>query len=111
MNEEAKKKSVLFLNEMGLDPGIDHLATVRVIDEVHKKGGKYSNRLIKYTIRILEYESWCGGLPAPEFTDNPFGYKFSWSPLAAIKNINNDGVYLENNKEKYIPASHLLYSR
>lgn len=45
--------------------------------------------------RIIEYESWCGGLPAPEFVDNPFGYKFSWSPIAAIKNINNDAQFID----------------
>lgn len=61
--------------------------------------------------RILEYESWCGGLPSPEYTDNPFGYKFSWSPLAAIKNINNDARYIENGVEKYISGDNALYSR
>lgn len=61
--------------------------------------------------RIIEYESWCGGLPAPENTDNPFGYKFSWSPLAAIKNVNNDAKFIEGGKTQYIPGSHLLYSR
>lgn len=50
--------------------------------------------------RIIEYESWCGGLPAPDSVDNPFGYKFSWSPLAALKNINNDAVFLEDGKIK-----------
>ncbi|CAD8093671.1 unnamed protein product [Paramecium sonneborni] len=99
LEQECKKKGIIILNEIGLDPGIDHLATVKVKDEVYAKGGK-----------IIEYESWCGGVPSPEFCDNPFGYKFSWSPFAAIRNINNDAKYLENGVQKYIPASELLYS-
>lgn len=100
MHDEAVKRNVLFLNEIGLDPGIDHLATYSLHEKLKAKGG-----------RVIEYESWCGGLPAPEHTDNPFGYKFSWSPLAAIKNVNNDARYYEGGVEKYIPSSNLLYSR
>ena len=54
LNEEVKAKDLIFLNELGLDPGIDHLATMKIIDEVAKENGK-----------IVEYESWCGGLPSP----------------------------------------------
>lgn len=64
-----------------------------------------SIKLNIYKKRIIEYESWCGGLPAPECTNNPFGYKFSWSPIAAIKNINNDAKFIENGEVKYTPAS------
>lgn len=99
MDAQARAKGILFLNELGLDPGIDHLATIKVRDEVHAKGGK-----------IVEYESWCGGVPSPEFCDNPFGYKFSWSPFAAIRNVNNDAKFLENGQQKYISSQDLLYS-
>ena len=54
LNDEAVKNGLIFLNELGLDPGIDHMSTMKVINEVVAEGGK-----------ILEYESWCGGLPSP----------------------------------------------
>jgi saccharopine dehydrogenase-like NADP-dependent oxidoreductase len=47
-------------------------------------------------LRIIEYESWCGGLPSPEFVDNPLGYKFTWSPIGAIGALRNDAKFLEN---------------
>ena len=62
---------MLFLNEVGVDPGIDHIATMKVVNECEEKGEKYINIILFY--RILEYESWCGGLPSPEFCDNPLG--------------------------------------
>ncbi len=57
LNEEVKKEGLIFLNEVGLDPGIDHLEAKRVIEEIHEKGGK-----------VRSFVSWCGGLPAPEFS-------------------------------------------
>ena len=61
------------MNEIGLDPGIDHLTACQFFDGVKKKNGK-----------ITSFISWCGGLPAPENSDNPFGYKFSWSPKGVL---------------------------
>jgi saccharopine dehydrogenase-like NADP-dependent oxidoreductase len=61
------------LNEIGLDPGIDHLTACQVFDEVKDRGGK-----------ITSFVSWCGGLPAPENSDNPIGYKFSWRYLLTL---------------------------
>lgn len=61
------------LNEIGLDPSIDHLYAVKTIDEVHRAGG-----------RINAFTSYCGALPAPEHSDNPLGYKFSWSPRGGL---------------------------
>lgn len=87
----ARQRGVLFLNEIGLDPGLDHLSTVKVRDHVRSRGGT-----------IIEYESWCGGVPSPDFNDNPFGYKFSWSPLAAIANINNPAQFLEDGAVKHV---------
>ena len=69
LDAAAKKAGIIILNELGLDPGIDHMSAMRIIDNVHKKGGK-----------IKEFYSLCGALPAPEAANNPFKYKFSWSP-------------------------------
>lgn len=84
LNDEVVKSGLTFLNEVGVDPGIDHIATMKVVDECAKNGDK-----------ILEYESFCGGLPSPEFCDNPLGYKFSWSPVGALLSLKNDAVFLK----------------
>lgn len=60
---------MILLNECGVDPGLDHMSAMKIIDEVHAKGGK-----------IVSFYSICGGLPDPACNNNPFGYKFSWSP-------------------------------
>jgi saccharopine dehydrogenase (NADP+, L-glutamate forming) len=86
-DEAAKQKGLIFLNETGLDPGIDHMSAMRIIDQVHSSGGK-----------VLEYYSYCGGLPAPDNNDNPFGYKFSWSPRGVVMASINSARYLENGK-------------
>jgi saccharopine dehydrogenase-like NADP-dependent oxidoreductase len=87
LDAEAKKAGIIILNEAGLDPGIDHMSAMRIIDNVHKKGGK-----------IDEFYSLCGALPAPEGCDNPFNYKFSWSPKGVVMAGNNDGKYLKHGK-------------
>lgn len=84
LDEQVRASGLTFLNEVGVDPGIDHMATMKVVDECAKEGEK-----------ILEYESFCGGLPSPEFCDNPIGYKFSWSPVGALLSLLNDAIYLE----------------
>jgi saccharopine dehydrogenase-like NADP-dependent oxidoreductase len=99
LDQEAKAKGLVFLNEMGLDPGIDHLATMKVIDEVREKKG-----------RIVEYESWCGGLPSPTCCDNPLGYKFTWSPIGAFRALKNRAVYLDKGTNVEIEPADLLYS-
>ena len=80
----AKENNVILLNEMGLDPGIDHMLALREILEVQQSGGK-----------ILSYTSWCGGLPAPENADNPLKYKFTWAPIGMLTNIWYPFKYLE----------------
>ena len=87
LDTKAKKAGIIILNECGLDPGIDHMSAMRIIDHVHKKGGK-----------IKEFYSICGALPAPEAADNPFKYKFSWSPKGVVMAGNNDGKYLKHGK-------------
>eukprot|EP00698_Gefionella_okellyi_P021065 TRINITY_DN6716_c0_g1_i2.p2 TRINITY_DN6716_c0_g1~~TRINITY_DN6716_c0_g1_i2.p2 ORF type:complete len:388 (-),score=119.52 TRINITY_DN6716_c0_g1_i2:20-1183(-) len=73
LNDAAKKADVAIFNEAGLDPGIDHLSAMEHIHDIQAKGGY-----------VEEFTSWCGGLPAPEFADNPLGYKFSWSPRGVL---------------------------
>ncbi len=97
MDEAAKKAGIMILNEIGLDPGIDHMEAMRIIHEVREKGGK-----------IEGFTSYCGGLPAPEANTNPFGYKFSWSPLGVLLAGKNSAQYLKDGKEIFIPAEELF---
>ncbi|MFH1121353.1 MAG: saccharopine dehydrogenase C-terminal domain-containing protein [Bacteroidota bacterium] len=93
----AKEAGIIILNEMGLDPGIDHMSAMRIIDHVHAKDGK-----------VLEFYSICGALPAPEAADNPFQYKFSWSPKGVVMAGNNDARYLKNGSEVFVPTAELF---
>ncbi|NOY35968.1 MAG: saccharopine dehydrogenase [Chlorobi bacterium] len=97
MDQEARDAGILLLNEIGVDPGIDHMSAMKIIDHVHDKGGK-----------ILSFFSITGALPAPEATDNPFRYKFSWSPKGVVMAGNNDGRFLLDGKEKYVPTADLF---
>ena len=87
MQEEVTRKGLIFMNECGLDPGIDIMSTMKVKHEAEEKGYK-----------IVSYESYCGGLPVAEQADNPLGYKFSWSPGAAIKASKNKATFMQNGK-------------
>ncbi|KAI7850147.1 saccharopine dehydrogenase [Circinella umbellata] len=98
-DQAAKDAGITVMNEIGLDPGIDHLYAVRTIDEVHKEGGK-----------IKEFISFCGGLPAPENSDNPFGYKFSWSARGVLLALKNTARYLENGKVVEVSGPELMES-
>ncbi len=98
LDQEARDAGIIILNELGLDPGIDHMSAMRIIDHVHGKDGK-----------IDEFYSICGALPAPEIADdNPFRYKFSWSPKGVVLAGNNDGRYLRHGKEVYVPTEDLF---
>ncbi|MBC8376959.1 MAG: saccharopine dehydrogenase NADP-binding domain-containing protein [FCB group bacterium] len=96
---EAREKNLLFLCEIGLDPGIDHMSAMQIIHSVQKRGGK-----------IDEFVSVCGGLPAPEANTNPFGYKFSWSPKGVLLAGNNPAQYIDGGALKKISAQDLFYS-
>lgn len=85
LHQQAVDAGIIILNELGLDPGIDHMSAMRIIDKVHDKGGK-----------IEEFYSLCGALPAPEAANNPLKYKFSWSPKGVVMAGNNDGKYLRH---------------
>lgn len=100
MDSQAKEAGVILLNEIGLDPGIDHMSAMRVIDEIHSKGGK-----------IEGFYSICGALPAPESADNPYKYKFSWSPKGVILASKNEAQYLKNNKRIVIESKNLFKDR
>ena len=97
LDEPAKKAGVLLLNEIGLDPGIDHMSAMKIIASVRDKGGS-----------ISAFRSYCGGLPAPEANDNPFGYKFSWSPRGVVLAGRNAARFLENGKVVEIPGPELF---
>jgi saccharopine dehydrogenase-like NADP-dependent oxidoreductase len=87
LDQPVREKKLLFLNEIGVDPGIDHMSAMKIIHQVQAEGGK-----------IIHFHSYCGGLPAPEDNDNPFGYKFSWSPRGVILASRNPARFLENGK-------------
>jgi saccharopine dehydrogenase (NADP+, L-glutamate forming) len=100
LDESAKKAGVLFLNEIGLDPGIDHMSAMRIIDHIHSRGGS-----------VEEFYSLCGALPAPEAADNPLGYKFSWSPKGVVLASRNSAHYLKKGKEIFVKAEDLFRDR
>jgi saccharopine dehydrogenase-like NADP-dependent oxidoreductase len=87
LDAEVKAKDLVFLNECGLDPGIDIMGTMKVVHDSQDHG-----------LKVVSYESYCGGLPTAEQADNPLGYKFSWNPGAAIKASRNTATYMENGK-------------
>jgi saccharopine dehydrogenase (NADP+, L-glutamate forming) len=96
----AKEAGVILLNEIGVDPGIDHMAAMKIIHQVQRDGGE-----------ITSFTSWCGGLPAPEANTNPYGYKFSWSPKGVLLASRNSARYLKDGKEVVIPGEELFDHR
>ena len=100
LDESAKKAGILFLNEIGLDPGIDHMTAMSIIDHIHNKNGK-----------VEEFYSLCGALPAPEAADNPMKYKFSWSPKGVILASRNSALYLKKGRRVYIEPADLFKDR
>ncbi|UCC30947.1 MAG: saccharopine dehydrogenase NADP-binding domain-containing protein [Phycisphaerales bacterium] len=93
----AHEAGVMILNEIGVDPGIDHMSAMRVIDDAKARGG-----------RIVSFRSYCGGLPAPEANDNPFGYKFSWSPRAVCTAGKSSARFREDGKQVDVPGPDLF---
>ncbi len=100
LDADVKSKGLLFLNEIGVDPGIDHMSAMKIIDEVHEEGGK-----------INHFYSYCGGLPAPADNDNPFGYKFSWSPKGVVLASRNSAKFLENGEVVNIEGKDLFLNK
>jgi saccharopine dehydrogenase-like NADP-dependent oxidoreductase len=98
LHNEVKEKGLIFLNECGLDPGIDHMSAMKVIDEIKEGGGK-----------MLLFESFCGGLVAPESDNNLWNYKFTWAPRNVVL-AGQGGVskFIQEGKYKYIPYQKLF---
>lgn len=100
LNEEVTQKKLIFMNENGLDPGIDHMSAMQVIDTIREKGGK-----------MLLFESFTGGLVAPEYDDNLWNYKFTWNPRnVVLAGQGGAAKFLQEGKYKYIPY-HKLFRR
>jgi saccharopine dehydrogenase-like NADP-dependent oxidoreductase len=97
LDEAAKNAGIIFLNEIGLDPGIDHMSAMRIIDLIHNNGGK-----------VEEFFSMCGALPAPEAADNPMGYKFTWSPRGVVHAGMNSALYLKDGERVLTPTEDLF---
>ena len=97
LQDEISNRKLLFICEMGLDPGIDHMSAMKIIDEIKAKGGK-----------ITSFKSHCGGLVAPESDDNPWHYKISWNPRNIVMAGQSGAIYKENNEIKTI-AYHNLF--
>ena len=93
----AREAGIVLLNEIGVDPGIDHMSAMQVIDHIKTSGGK-----------LVSFSSYCGGLPAPDANDNPFGYKFSWSPRGVILAGKNPPQYLKEGKVVSISGEDLF---
>ncbi|MTI30024.1 saccharopine dehydrogenase family protein [Xanthovirga aplysinae] len=99
LDEEAKRKELLFLNECGLDPGLDHMSAMQLIEQIRGKGGE-----------LRAFCSYTGGLVAPESDDNPWNYKFSWNPRNVVLAGQGVAKYLSEGYLKFIPY-HKLFSR
>ncbi len=97
LHTQALKANVLFLNEIGLDPGIDHLSAMEMIHNIQHQGGT-----------IKSFKSFCGGLVAPEFDNNPWNYKFTWNPRNVILAGQATAKYLENGLLKFIPPNRIF---
>ena len=100
LNAKAKAKELVFMNEIGLDPGIDHMSAMQVIDRIRDKGGK-----------MLLFESFTGGLIAPESDTNLWNYKFTWNPRnVVLAGQGGAAEFIQEGKYKYIPY-HRLFRR
>ncbi|MFM9987997.1 saccharopine dehydrogenase family protein [Flavobacterium sp.] len=100
LDATAKENNLVFMNEIGLDPGIDHMSAMKVIDEIRSKGGK-----------MILFESFCGGLVAPESDNNLWNYKFTWAPRnVVLAGQGGAAKFIQEGTYKYIPY-HKLFRR
>ena len=98
LNKEVVKKGLVFMNEIGVDPGIDHMSAMQVIDTIRDKGGK-----------LMLFESFTGGLIAPESDDNLWNYKFTWNPRnVVLAGQGGAAEFLQEGLHKYIPYNRLF---
>lgn len=96
-DQAAKDAGITVFNEVGVDPGIDHLYAIKTIEEVHSLGGK-----------VVSFLSYCGGLPSPEDSNNPLGYKFSWSSRGVLLALRNDAKFWKDGKIVEVPGAELM---
>ena len=97
LGDEARQRALVFMNEMGLDPGLDHMSAMQQIHKIQREGGK-----------ITAFYSYTGGLVAPESDNNPWHYKFSWNPKNVVLAGQGTAQFLEDGKLKYIPYRRLF---
>jgi saccharopine dehydrogenase (NADP+, L-glutamate forming) len=97
LGDEARQRALVFMNELGLDPGIDHMSAMQRIHKIQSQGGK-----------ITAFYSYTGGLVAPESDNNPWHYKFSWNPRNVVLAGQGTAQFLEDGKLKYIPYRRLF---
>ena len=97
MKQEIDAKGLLFLNECGLDPGIDHLSALKIIHEAQSRGEV-----------VRSFKSYCGGLLAPESEDNPWKYKFTWNPRNVVLAGQGMSKFLEHGEVKLVPYQQLF---
>lgn len=99
LDAEAQKAGIAMLNELGVDPGIDHMSAMRIVDQIKENGGK-----------MVAFKSFCGGLMAPESDNNPWNYKFTWNPRNVVVAGQGVSQYIVNGSIKYLPY-HQLFDR
>ncbi|XP_032076395.1 alpha-aminoadipic semialdehyde synthase, mitochondrial isoform X1 [Thamnophis elegans] len=97
LQKSAEAAGITIISEVGLDPGLDHMLAMECIDKAKEVGAT-----------VISYTSFCGGLPAPEYSDNPLRYKFSWSPQGVLLNTVKPATYLKDGKIINIPAGGAL---
>jgi len=97
LHDRARTAGCTLMNEVGLDPGMDHMSAMSIIDEVRERGG-----------RIVHFASLCGGLPAPEAADNALRYKFSWSPRGVLAASHNNARWRWEGEERAVDGRELL---
>ncbi|XVF35223.1 hypothetical protein REPUB_Repub18cG0127000 [Reevesia pubescens] len=99
LDEKAKSAGITILGEMGLDPGIDHMMAMKMINQAHVRKGK-----------IKSFTSYCGGLPSPAAANNPLAYKFSWNPAGAIRAGRNPATYKSQDETVHVNGDDLYDS-
>lgn len=100
LDNAAKKNGLVFMNEIGLDPGLDHMSAMKIIDNIRESGAK-----------MLLFESFCGGLVAPESDTNLWNYKFTWNPRnVVLAGQGGAAMFIQEGTYKYIPY-HKLFRR
>ncbi|MDG1333591.1 MAG: saccharopine dehydrogenase C-terminal domain-containing protein [Crocinitomicaceae bacterium] len=98
LDQKAKDAGIVIMNEIGVDPGLDHMSAMKIIHHVQEKGGK-----------LTSFKSFCGGLIAPESDDNPWNYKFTWNPRnVVLAGQGGAASFIQNGQYKYIPYNRLF---